>query len=80
MDVVDGISEYLQMMPYATFLMTNGEELENLVDITLRHNISPLMVLCPVSRLRDVSSSDISGNSPSCEAQSWRVQVNIFLS
>ena len=45
MDVVDGISEYLQMMPYATFLMTNGEELENLVDITLRHNISPLMVL-----------------------------------
>ena len=46
MDVVDGISEYLQMMPYATFLMTNGEELENLVDITLRHNISPLMVLC----------------------------------
>ena len=44
MAVVDGVSEYMQMMPFAIFLDTEKAELETIVDRSSRHNISPLVV------------------------------------
>ena len=44
MKVVDEITENLQMMPFVTFLEVHEDDLEKIVDVDNRHNISPTMV------------------------------------
>ena len=44
MKVVEAITEYLQMMPFVTFLEVDEDDLEKIVDKHDRHNISPTMV------------------------------------